>query len=162
MTQRLPPQVRPHEASPASTRLLHNRVAAVLMHVPWYSIVGPARLARDAGVDKSTISRLLAGRTAPSYRLVMALTSAIERRAGREIGASELFSTDGNFPTEGVCSLMGCPGCLPGTVYDIQTDIVHPEFRTLRPGTWALLVRAGGPATVTMHGDRNPERGAMT
>lgn len=140
----------------------HNRVAAVLMHIPWYSIVGPARLARDAGVAKSTISRLLSGRTTPSYRVVMAVTAAIERRTGRTLGAHELFSTTGTFPTQNVCSLMHCAGCLPGDIYDRQTDTVHPQFRALRSGTWALSVRTGCPATVISQQERLREGGSVT
>jgi transcriptional regulator with XRE-family HTH domain len=148
-------------ASPP-TSMLHNRVAAVMLHIPWYSITGPARLARDAGVAKSTISRLLSGKSTPSYRLVMAVTHAIETRANRPIGVHELFSADGAYGTERVCSLMGCKGCLPGEIYDRHTDKVQSQFRTLRPGTWELSVRAGEPATVTAHSGINEEGGPMT
>ena len=142
--------------------MLHNRVAAVMLHIPWYSITGPARLARDSGVAKSTISRLLSGKSTPSYRLIMAVTHAIETRANRAIGVHELFSTTGVFTTSSVCSLMQCKGCLPGEIYDRFTDEVHPEFRTLRPGTWALSVRTGEQVTVTTQSDSNEQGGPMT
>lgn len=145
-----------------TANMLHNRVAAVMLHIPWYSITGPARLARDSGVAKSTISRLLSGKSTPSYRLIMAVTHAIETRANRSLVVHELFSANGVFTTSSVCSLMQCNGCLPGEIYDRFTDEVRPQFRTLRPGTWALSVRAGEQVSVTTQSESNEQGGPMT
>ena len=133
-----------------------------MQHIPYFSIGGPARLARDAGVAKSTISRLLSGKSTPSYRLVIAVTHAIERRANQAIGAHELFSASGTYGTQSVCSLMQCGGCLPGEIYDRYTDQVLPQYRSLRPGNWQFSVGAGGKVTITSHADPYREGGPMT
>ena len=91
----------------------HNRLGAVLSHVPWYWFKRLSRLSKDSGVSKSTISRILRGQSRPSYRTIAKLAAAIERRSKVRLDPRELVSEDGNYPTVFVCSLMKCPGCLP-------------------------------------------------
>ena len=62
----------------------HNRIAAVMMHVPYYSFRGIVRLAADAGVAHSTVVRIIAGKTNPTFAVMVAITAALERRLGDE------------------------------------------------------------------------------
>lgn len=87
-----------------------------MVHVNWYLFSPQARLARDAGVSRSAVSRLLAGRAAPTFILAWKVSKALERRLGGRLRSghldpSELFSLDGTYPTPDVCALVGCPGC---------------------------------------------------
>lgn len=121
----------------ASPPRFHNRIAAVLEHVPYYSFQGQVRLARDAGVSKSAVSRLLSGQTAPSFAVALAVTNALERRLGRRLDMRELLSLDGSYPTPSVCDLCGCGGCLPNRAYN-PDDTLRPEYRHVPAGAWSL------------------------
>ena len=114
-----------------------NRIAAVIEHIPRYTIQGQARLARDAGVSRSAVSRLLSGQTVPSFTIALALTNALERELGKKLEPRELLSLDGTYPTPNVCDLCGCRGCLPRHAY-APDDTLHPDFRSIAPGTWSL------------------------
>lgn len=106
----------------------HNRIAAVMEHITHYYFQGQARLAADAGVSRSALSRLIAGKTAPSFAVAVAVTAALEKRLGRTLDPRELVSFDGRFPTASVCALCGCKGCMPYAAYD-DDDRVRPEYR---------------------------------
>jgi transcriptional regulator with XRE-family HTH domain len=103
-------------------------------HCTWYAFKGRARLAEDAGVSKSAITRLLNGQSDPSYALVTSVRKALELRLGRTLDPRELISYDGSFPTP-ICRLVGCKGCLPNSAYDHEGKR-RPEFRNVRPGEW--------------------------
>lgn len=95
---------------------VYNRLPEVMVHVNWYLFSPQARLARDVGVSRSTLSRLLSGRSAPSFSLAWRIAKALEKRlrpkmAGRALDPGELFSLDGTYPTASACALVGCPGC---------------------------------------------------
>lgn len=95
---------------------VHNRLPEVMVHVNWYLFSPQARLARDVGVSRSTLSRLLSGRSAPSFSLAWRIAKSLEKRlgpklAGRALDPGELFSLDGTYPTASACALVGCPGC---------------------------------------------------
>jgi hypothetical protein len=122
----------------------HNRIAAVMEHVSFYSFQGQARLAADAGVSRSAVSRLLAGKAAPSFSVTVAVTAALERRVGRRFDPRELVSFDGTYPTASVCELCGCRGCLPEVAYDAEARL-KPEFHYLVCGG-ALPVRTSETA----------------
>ena len=122
---------------PSTRRIASNRIAAIMTHCNRYSFQGQARLAKDAGISRSAVSRMLAGRSNPSFALVMAVTQALEEQLGRHIDPRELVSLDGSYPTPFVCDLCGCRGCLPAQVYD-DCDAVKPEYRHIRPGRWSL------------------------
>ncbi|MES2461989.1 MAG: helix-turn-helix transcriptional regulator [Armatimonadota bacterium] len=109
----------------------------MLLHIPWYSIEGQARLAADVRVSRSTISRLINGRITPSYSLVMKVTDAVSRRLGKPIDARDLFTTDGSYPTSSACALCDCDGCLPPWAWDERRDRLRPEWQTARPGDWS-------------------------
>ncbi len=67
---------------PSQESPVQNRIADVLIHIPWYSIDGITRLAEDAGVSKSAPCRLIAGQSSPSFSLVWKVTKALEKRLG--------------------------------------------------------------------------------
>ena len=148
---RPPPNASAHEREMVQPLSFYNRIARVMEHVPTYSFQGQARLATDAGVSRSAVSRLLAGKAAPSFAVTVAVTAALERRLGLRLDPRELVSFDGNYPTDSVCELCGCRGCMPAAAYDAD-DRMKPEFRNLvgggsRLGTASATVssRKGGP-----------------
>ena len=122
--------------------LIQNRLRAVLLHVPWYSIEGQARLAADTGVARSTVSRLMSGKFRPSYRLVEKVTEAISKRLGYLVDARELFTTDGTYPTDSACELTRCSGCLPFWAWDERRDVLRPEWKDAHPGDWSRAIPA--------------------
>jgi len=114
----------------------HNRIRTVLVHTSRYAFEGPARLALDCGVSRSTICRLLSGQSQPSYRLVQAVTDALSRALDKSLDPRDLFSPDGTYPEPSGCALCGCSGCLPEEAFDHRGRI-KPEFRSMRPGDWS-------------------------
>jgi DNA-binding XRE family transcriptional regulator len=118
--------------------LPRNRLRAVLLHIPWYAMDGPARLAADIGVSRSTIIRLLGGKNTPSPRLARAIGRALSRRLGKTIAVREIFRKEGRaYPTASVCELMEtCAYCLPQEAYDERSDQLRPAWRHVRPGDW--------------------------
>lgn len=99
------------QGTPTLASPVHNRIGRLMEHIPWYSICGQARLARDAGVSRAALSRLLSRQASPSFATVMSITKALERRLGRPLDPRELVSLDGSYPTASVCTLAGCRGC---------------------------------------------------
>ena len=71
-----PPPLRKHPL-PQKQPAPHNRVQMLMVHTTRYAFEGQARLAQDAGVSRSTISRLISGQAAPSLRLAEAVTRAL-------------------------------------------------------------------------------------
>lgn len=126
-----------------------NRIRAFLVHAPWYSFEGQRRLARDCNVSGSTISRLVRGQSAPSYRLARAVTDALSARLGVPLDMREIFSTDGTYPTACVCDLTtDCTGCFPEEAYDHEGSL-KPAYQRLNPGDWCRYPSArDAPATV--------------
>lgn len=118
-----------------------NRVRVLMVHAPRYGFQGQARLAADAGVSRSTISRLISGRINPSFRLAQAVTAALEKhlktQMKRPLCLREVFSPDGAYPTPSGCALAGCRGCMPEEAYDAEGSL-KPAYRDLRPGDWSL------------------------
>lgn len=131
-----------------NTAQVHNRILALMAHTKRYAFKGETRLARDAGVSKSAVCRLLNGRSSPSYALVLAVTSALEKHLGHSIDPRDVISADGRYPTASACELAGCKGCLPAEAYD-ENDKVKPQYRHLRPGQWTVDI-------TTEKGDRLP------
>src|SRR5579872_1809763 len=115
---------------------ISNRVRALLIHIPWYSIEGQCRLARDCGVSCSTISRLVRGVTCPSYHLARTVTDELGKRLGVPLDMREVFSTDGTYPTPLVCDLTPhCRGCFPPDAFE-EDGSLKSDFQGLRPGDW--------------------------
>jgi hypothetical protein len=114
-----------------------NRLRAIMIHIPWYSICGQARLAGDCGASHSSIGRLVRGEISPSYELAESVRQVVEKRLGVPLSIREIFSTDGTYPTPCVCDLTSnCGGCFPPEAWDEETDTMKPEYRDMRPGDW--------------------------
>lgn len=143
-TDRLP---RSQFATVTSTKInvqpVHNRIAALMAHTTRYAFKGDSRLALDAGVSKSAVSRLLNGQSSPSFALVSTLTKALSKRLGRILDPHEMISLDGTYPTPLVCHLCGCKGCLPSEAYD-EENRIKPEWKGIQPGQWSVLPRPLG------------------
>ncbi len=105
----------------------HNRVVELMAHTTRYAFKSETRLAHDAGVSKSAVSRLVQGHTSPSFALVTALTRALEKALGVPLDPREVVSTDGTYPTSSVCDLVGCRRC---ALYEAhaQREPVVPVF----------------------------------
>jgi transcriptional regulator with XRE-family HTH domain len=114
---------------------LRNRLRAFMIHTSRYAFLGAARLAADAGISKSALSRLISGKSSPSYEVVAALTAAVEKNLHRPIDPRDLVALDGRYPTRFVCDAAGCRGCLPDQAYDPEGNR-RQEFLHLRPGEW--------------------------
>ena len=128
----------------------YNRVRVLLAHVPRYSIRGQARLAADVGVARSTVSRLVNGRTVPSAALARDVTAALSRRLGGPLDQRDVFSPSGAYLTPSGCGLCSCSGCLPPDAWGAD-DVLRPEWRDQRPGDWSLarpLAEADGTSRV--------------
>jgi transcriptional regulator with XRE-family HTH domain len=80
-------------------------------HSTRYAFMGEARLAKDCGVSIATISRLMSGKSCPSYPLSVRIAQAFEKQFKKHIDVREIISLDGEYPTPNVCELVGCNGC---------------------------------------------------
>ncbi len=107
-----------------------------MIHTSRYSFKGRSRLARDCGVSKSAISRLLNGHSRPTYYLISRVTDALEREFGRKFGIRDLFSRNGEYPTTFVCDLVGCSGCLPAKSLNDEGQ-TNPAYKNFKKGFWS-------------------------
>jgi len=119
-------------------RKVHNRILEVMAHTTRYAFKGRARLAQDAGVSRSAITRLVNSETMPSWSLLCAVVGALERHVHRRLDPREIVSFDGGYPTPSVCDLVGCKGCLPTEAYD-ENDDLRDEYRGGTPGGWSTI-----------------------
>jgi hypothetical protein len=129
--------------SSSTHRTTHNRIAAVMIHTSRYAFEGQARLAADAGVSRSAVSRALGGLSALSLPVLLAITKALEKETGRRIDLRDIVSEDGSYPTPFICAAVGCAGCLPEQVFD-DDGRRRPEYAAIKPGQWSgdnLIVR---------------------
>lgn len=122
---------------PIARRRVYNRILAVLLHLNRYGCRTQVRLAEDAGASEAAISRLLSGQSNPSYCLAVSVLEALERHLGKRIDPREILSLDGKYATN-VCTLCGCPGCLPPQVYEADEIHVRPEYAPIQKGKWAF------------------------
>ena len=113
----------------------HNRLAAVMSHTKRFSTRGRSRLAADAGISRSALDRLMAGRTRPSYGLVARVAKVLEEDLGKSLDPRELVSFDGEYRTTFVCRLCGCKGCLPDQAHS-ESPRVRAKWRDVPPGMW--------------------------
>lgn len=113
-----------------------TRIGDVMSHLTRYGFKSLARLARDAGVSRSAVSRLISGERNPSFLVVARITEALERELGHRIDPRELVAEYGRFPTRYACDLIGgCRGCLPESATDEYGDTKR-AFEGVRPGQW--------------------------
>lgn len=112
-----------------------NRIADVMAHTKRYAFQGVGRLAKDARVDASSVSRLINGKMNPSFAMIARIAEALECDIGSKIDPRDLIAENGEFLTRYVCDLVGCRGCLPENVYDEFGDR-KPAFADIAPGMW--------------------------
>lgn len=106
-----------------------------MAHIPFFSFRGVSRLARRAGLSKSTVSHLIHGKSSPLYTTAERIVKSIETELGKPLKQDELFSENGIYPTPYICELAGCPGCLPDAVYQKNGER-REDFLHIRPGKW--------------------------
>src|SRR5438128_1492392 len=107
---------------PSGSSPVYTQLAAVMQHIPAYQFRGLSRLARDAGLSKATLSRLLSGKHEPSYRTVYRITEAIERRLNRPLDPRDLVGETLAFRYT-PCELCGCRGCIPAEAYNANNEV---------------------------------------
>lgn len=91
---------------------LQNRIGDAMQHSKRYAFRPQARLSRDSRVSASSVSKILSGKSQPSYRSAVRLTAALERAFGISIDPRELVTVPGvPYPTASLCELVGCKGC---------------------------------------------------
>lgn len=113
-----------------------SRLADAMIHVPIYACNGSPRLAKEAGVDRSTVTRLLRSELNPSFAMVARLTEAIENKIGQRIDPRDLFAESGRFLTPHICDLFpSCNGCLPDVALN-EFGELHPSFVGISKGEW--------------------------
>jgi transcriptional regulator with XRE-family HTH domain len=120
-----------------------NRLGDVMVHLDRYAFKGVSRLAMDARVSASSVSRLLNGKLNPSFLMAARLTSAIELHLGLRIDPRDLVAESGQFLTRHACDLVGCPGCLPERAFDEFGDL-KPVFAGVQPGSWVTSMYPNG------------------
>lgn len=113
----------------------HNRIAAIVSHLDDFQVRRLSRFSQDAGVSKATVSRLFRGRTCTSLFVAMRVQRLVNACLRRRLSLNELFSEDGHYPTRFVCQLVGCPGCLPETIF-AGDGAIDPSWAHVRPGRW--------------------------
>ena len=128
-------------------RYPHNRLRAIIQHIDAYYFQGITKLAHEAGVSHSAISRICSGKSGASYPVICAVTEILEKHLGKRIDPREIVSFNGKYPTPSVCTLCNCKGCLPHEYWNEEEDKVKPEFRDARAGAWALSVGRGAVAS---------------
>lgn len=112
-----------------------NRIVDVMAHTKRYAFKGVPRLAKDAGIHRTTLTRVIYGQINPSARVVARIATALEREIGRSIDPREIFAENGDFPTRYTCDLVGCRGCLPDNATDEFGDL-KSAFRDVKRGEW--------------------------
>lgn len=112
-----------------------NRVRDVAAHTNRYAFKGVSRLAKDAGVSPSAVSRLVNGLSNPSFLMVARLTEALEKELGYRIDPRDLVAEYGRFPTPFACDLAACRGCLPESAVD-EFGSRKEAYEGVRPGRW--------------------------
>ena len=112
-----------------------NRISDVMIHTNRYAFHGVAKLAEDAKVSPSAISRVMNGKTNPSFAMVARITAAIEDVLGYRIDPRDLVAEMGRFLTSHTCDLVHCQGCLPENALDEFGDL-KPTYSGVEPGRW--------------------------
>lgn len=106
-----------------------------MAHSSRYSFRGTSRLAKDAGVAKSTICQLRHGRSNPFYVTLQRVIGQLEFQLARRLRTREVVSEDGTYPTKFVCKLVGCPGCIPEEAF-LPDGTMKNEWKQVLPGQW--------------------------
>ena len=109
-----------------------------MAHINYLSFEAQARLAREAGVSPSAISRLIRGESNPSFANVLAIHRVFEKHLGKRIDPRDIITMEGNYPTPSVCELCNCKGCLPEQFYH-KDGSLKEEYKGVKSGEWSLL-----------------------
>lgn len=112
-----------------------NRIADVMAHNDRFAFKGVRRLASDAGVSPSSVSRLINGKINPSFVLVARITAALEKQLGFPVDPRDIVAENGTFLTDFVCDLTRCGGCLPETALD-EFGSLKSAYKSVQPGQW--------------------------
>lgn len=112
-----------------------NRISDVMAHSDRFAFKGVRRLAGDAGVSPSSVSRLINGKINPSFLLVARITAALEKQLGFPVDPRDLVAENGRFLTEFVCELTKCGGCLPDNARD-EFGSLKKAYKSVQPGQW--------------------------
>ena len=112
-----------------------NRLGDVMAHTKRYAFKGVRRLAKDARVSASSVSRLIRGKMNPSFAMVARLAGPLEREFGFAIDPRNLIAEHGEFLTRHCCSVVHCTGCLPENAYD-EFGAKKQAFADIAPGRW--------------------------
>jgi len=112
-----------------------NRISDVMAHTNRYAFKGVSKLAADARVSASSVSRLINGKMNPSFAMVARITAALEACLGHRIDPRDLIAELGRFLTPHTCDLVGCQGCFPENATDEFGD-VKSAFVGVEPGQW--------------------------
>ena len=120
-----------------------NRISDVMVHTDRYAFKGVTRLASDARVSASSVSRLINGKINPSFLLVARIAKALEVQLGHPVDPRDLVSECGEFLTRFACDLSDCRGCLPENATDEFGDI-KPAYAGVKPGTWVTSRHPNG------------------
>ena len=124
-----------HPPQPQAFGPAVNRFLDVMEHTDRFAFKGTTRLAEAAGVNPSSVSRLIHGLQNPSFLMVARLADALEGQLGFRIDPRDLIAESGRFLTRSTCDLVGCDGCLPQAAYD-DLGQLKPDFAEVKPGTW--------------------------
>lgn len=120
-----------------------NRFSDLMAHTNRYAFRGVSRLAYDAGLSPSSVSRLINSRMNPSFIVVARLTSALEAEFGFHIDPRDLIAENGLFLTRFACDLAHCRGCLPDNASDEFGDL-KPAFAKVKSGQWVTSRHPSG------------------
>lgn len=122
------PDNPPISKKPINTHPVHNRIRSFMEHTTRYAFMGEVRLAEECKVSCATISRLLSGKSSPSFALSVRIAQAFEKHFGKRIDLREIISLDGGYPSETVCKVVGCKGCSPQAAWN-EDDTMKAEYR---------------------------------
>jgi hypothetical protein len=122
--------------------LLYQRIDLFMQHIPRFWIDGAPKLARDAGVPRSTLHDVLRCRHVPSYRVAVQITEALSRALGTTLHCDDVLSFTGSF-SRSVCDICGCR-CLPDAAYN-HDGSRKAEYAHLVGGDWETVPYASRP-----------------
>lgn len=118
----------PRRQLPVNMLLVENRIRTFMEHSTRYAFMGAARLAKDCSVSDASICRLLSGYCSPSFAMVAKISRAFEKEFQKAIDPREIFTVDGQYPTEDACTLLGCKGCTPEAAWN-EDDTLKEEYQ---------------------------------
>lgn len=117
---------RPIRRLSISRVLVDNRIQDFLEHSTKYAFCGQQKLAQNARISGTTISRMLTKASSPSYATIIRITEVLEKEFKTNIDPREVATINGKYPTASVCELLGCSGCTPERAWDENNTLLLP------------------------------------